>query len=1662
MLVALSTMSFGAGATASNAVVSPRLEHALIDAESVYVVVKLAPPVAKDVAAGKESWRSVRARSEIALAQDRAEAVLPVSEWRRAYRFRSLPYMTGWATEKGVRALASSPDVAAISLDERIRANVAEALPFMNWDKAGQKYGFKGAGLAVAVFDTGIDPNSDDFSGRVVVGGRFHLANTSQPNDNNINDGHGHGTNVAGIIASGGAIAGEGVAPEADVVVYKVLDNQGAGMSSDWCYAMDHAVNTDVGDLVVANLSLGTDAKFSECPCGDPQVAWQGMVIDAIANLHDAGIAVFAASGNDALRGQMAMPACAGKAISVGAVYDDGPYPPGVGFQSCSDLNIQPDRPTCFTNMNNCLDMLSVGADVISSVPGNGPLVGMYGTSQASPGAAGAALLLYEQKPNRTPDEVKALLLDSGAPIDLSPDWNAVVPRLDILAALDDGDDVGGCGDGVVDPGEACDDGVDNGSLCCDVNCQLVPNGETCDDGSACTSDTACQEGVCEGGTPLDCSGLDGACVTGDCEPATGCVATPVQNGSPCDDGEFCTVDDGCTDGACTAGQPRDCSDAGAPCAPGECDEAANECVANNAGGAEACDDDNPCTQDICDPAEGCDYKKLTGTPCDDESDCTEDDSCGFGVCQGNGIDCSDANPCTNDACNPATGCINEPNSELCTDNNACTQGDECIDGFCIAGQPLVCDDGNPCTNDSCFPANGCIHTANDELCDDGEDCTYGDQCFSSACVSGQLLNCDDNNSCTDDVCHPIFGCTFEADNNNNCTDDSECTVNDNCQDGMCVYVSDLNCDDGNVCTDDSCTEEFGCINAANEALCNDGDYCTIGDKCGGGTCLAGGLALNCNDGNQCTLDVCVPNKGCVNNQTGGVCNDGNACTKNDVCAGSVCVPGAFLDCSDNNPCTVETCDVNTGCKFSYAQETCSDGNICTVGDNCQSGNCVGKSIFDCDDGNPCTDDSCQPVSGCIHVPNAIPCSDGDTCTIGDTCIQGFCKSSETLDCDDGNVCTLDICDKVTGCVFQAIPGFCDDLNECTSDDQCLGGACVGVGTLKCDDNNSCTLDTCEPNGGCSNKPLETTCNDGNPCTLNDLCFAGECQAGTDMNCSDGNPCTDDSCDVTGTCVHAPNESACSDGNACTLGDLCVEGKCSSTGMADCDDGNQCTADWCDVLTGCLHEPKEGPCEDGNLCTLGDTCINAFCSGSGGAINCDDGNLCTVDVCDPQVGCSFQDAIGDCDDSNGCTVNDVCSKGKCLGVAADCDDNSVCTDDSCTPLEGCIHTTNTKKCNDGDACTNFDECLDGACLGEPISCSDGNECTEDVCDFVVGCVHQISLKNCSDGNVCTVNDQCKDGQCSGKVIPCDDNNPCTTDTCDTALGCTFTPNQEICNDGNACTDKDACGFGQCKGEPVICYDANACTDDGCDTNTGCFHNANFDICDDGNACTLGDHCDDGICVGDVLNCDDDNPCTDDVCLTGAGCTHVFNTSLCDDGQFCTIGESCWQGLCGGGETRDCSAFDKLCEASICSEEDNTCILVARENGSPCEDGLFCTVEDACSDGTCAPGTLRDCTAWDGEETVGVCKEPESRCAAVPRENPPPTDPPDEADAGPSPDISEDIGGQSPVIVVGTIGGDGAGQVSDGCAASKTETPYPWIVVLLVGWFVVIRRKRQEA
>ena len=124
---------------------------------------------------------------------------------------------------------------------------------------------------------------------------------------------------------------------------------------------------------------------------------------------------------------------------------------------------------------------------------------------------------------------------------------------------------------------------------------------------------------------------------------------------------------------------------------------------------------------------------------------------------------CDDTNICTDDSCDPGMGCVFTPNLAPCDDGNACTTADACAGGICQGGSPPACNDANVCTDDGCDPGSGCTFTPNTDPCDDGNACTTADTCSGSVCQAGPPLVCDDANACTQDSCDTLLGCVVEG-----------------------------------------------------------------------------------------------------------------------------------------------------------------------------------------------------------------------------------------------------------------------------------------------------------------------------------------------------------------------------------------------------------------------------------------------------------------------------------------------------------------------------------------------------------------------------------------------------------------------------------------------------------------------------------------------------------------------------------------------------------------------------------------------------------------------------------------------------------------------------------------------------------------------------------
>jgi outer membrane protein assembly factor BamB len=757
-----------------------------------------------------------------------------------------------------------------------------------------------------------------------------------------------------------------------------------------------------------------------------------------------------------------------------------------------------------------------------------------------------------------------------------------------------------------------------------------APDGTACPNTTVCDGAETCQSGVCSPGTPLDCDDHN-ACTTDACNPVSGCThtaiagCTPCQTAANCGDGNFCTTDE------CVAGICRHSNLANnTPCPDADLCNGTETCQGGFCvpGPAPSCDDQEPCTVDSCDPATGCKHAPVAnGTSCADGNVCNGAETCQAGACaSGTPLACGDGNPCTIDSCDATLGCQNKavPNNTPCADANPCNGTETCQAGACTSGTPLDCTDGNPCTQDSCDPQVGCRNEnlPNGSSCADATVCNGAETCLAGVCVPGAVLVCDDGKPCTTDSCNdvsgcinaPIPGCTAcndasDCDDNNPCTTDqcvdggcrntlrsdgSSCSDNDACngvevcQGGECQPGTPLVCDDGNPCTSDTCDPLLGCQTTVvpDGTACPDGDLCNGDETCLSGSCVSGPF-LDCDDQNPCTTDACDAALGCVRTDVtdGTACLDATVCNGTETCQAGVCTGGTAIECDDGNACTTDACNAISGCSHTPIPGCES----CTVAANCN-------------DLNPCTDDTC--VDGvCQNTPVAdgFPCSDGNICNGAERCMQGACTGAPQPSCDDGNVCTHDFCDPFSGCQHSAVANgaSCADGDVCDGDETCRQGACSGGAALACDDHNPCTTDTCDPLGGCGHAavPDGSPCPDGTVCNGDEVCSQGTCVAGAPPTCDDGNPCTDDACDPVTGCVFpaVPDETPCADDTVCNGAEVCRQGACAPGQAPDCDDQDPCTVDACDPVAGCTTTPLQGL--DAVSCALASDLTAGPCGG---------------------------------------------------------------------------------------------------------------------------------------------------------------------------------------------------------------------------------------------------------------------------------------------------------------------------------------------------------------------------------------------------------------------------------------------------------------------------------
>jgi subtilisin family serine protease len=426
--------------SAQHAVVQEEVLAALGTSTKVNVIVSFEDPT--------PSWNTDDSDNHRAAIASFREALVTASRggMEAVRAFNHIPAVAGRLTRAGLDLLATYPGVSFIQMDSAGHGALAVAVPAIGADVAKRDYRVTGNGVRVAVLDTGINSTHPDLKTSVSSTQHCFTHGACQPGNvsegTSAEDDHGHGSHVSGIITSDGVVAGVGFAPDAEIVAVKINDRSDAGYASDWAAGLDWIfTNLSTLGVRVVNASISTNQLYgsaSECDRGEPALA------KAVKNLVDAGVTVFASSGNKGSKTQISAPACNTGVIAVGATYksnqgrqpSSGTYSSqwGSAFDDCADSATAFDKVACFTNSGPRLDILAPGAVIVSDVL-KSSTEGYRGTSQASPVAAGVAALMLECNPQLAPSQIKDILVRTAVSV-TDPKNGASFPSVRAAAAV--------------------------------------------------------------------------------------------------------------------------------------------------------------------------------------------------------------------------------------------------------------------------------------------------------------------------------------------------------------------------------------------------------------------------------------------------------------------------------------------------------------------------------------------------------------------------------------------------------------------------------------------------------------------------------------------------------------------------------------------------------------------------------------------------------------------------------------------------------------------------------------------------------------------------------------------------------------------------------------------------------------------------------------------------------------------------------------------------------------------------------------------------------------------------------------------------------------------------------------------------------------------------
>ncbi|MCF8879538.1 S8 family serine peptidase [Hyphobacterium sp. SN044] len=454
--------TFASAALAAPVTLDGRAQARLEAGERARVMVWLAAPSAAEAAeAGIESDAASATIGEVSndvmmrvfgVPAARLAAAAPgADEPRIAREFRYTPVLAMELSRDEIARLSQDAGVRRIEADELSRPILDQSVPLIG-ATALHNGGNTGAGVAVAILDTGVDHEHPMFAGRITGSACFSTTssgstslcpagagsdtttagagdNCEEYTDNNTigAEGCSHGTHVAGI-AAGGSFTDQGdasrtlrgVAPGANIVAVQVFSRFTStsdcgsstpcvlSYSSDQLAALEWLyTNRTTLSLASINMSLGGGKATTGCTSNS--------LAPVIGQLRTAGVATVIASGNEGFTDGVSSPGCVPDAITVGST-------------------TKADALSGFSNSSPLVDVVAPGSSIRSAYPtindaGAGRAATFNGTSMAAPHVAGAIALLRASRPTASIDAIENALEATGIPV-TNGNNNVTSPRI--------------------------------------------------------------------------------------------------------------------------------------------------------------------------------------------------------------------------------------------------------------------------------------------------------------------------------------------------------------------------------------------------------------------------------------------------------------------------------------------------------------------------------------------------------------------------------------------------------------------------------------------------------------------------------------------------------------------------------------------------------------------------------------------------------------------------------------------------------------------------------------------------------------------------------------------------------------------------------------------------------------------------------------------------------------------------------------------------------------------------------------------------------------------------------------------------------------------------------------------------------------------------------